>query len=51
MTRLFLVKEPEDCQIVNAFLENLEHDNIEYEADYDFKEGMPGILVTVEWED
>ena len=33
MTRLFLIKEPEDCQIVNAFLENLERDNIEYEVD------------------
>ena len=32
MTRLFLIKEPEDCQIVNAFLENLERDNIEYEV-------------------
>lgn len=51
MTRLFLIKEPEDCQIVNAFLENLERDDIEYEVDYDFEEGMPGILVTVEWED
>lgn len=51
MTRLFLIKEPEDCQIVNAFLENLERDNIEYEVDYDFEEGMPGILVTIEWED
>jgi hypothetical protein len=51
MTRLFLIKEPEDCQIVNAFLENLERDNIEYEVDYDFEEGMPGVLVTIEWED
>lgn len=51
MTRLFLIKEPEDCQIVNAFLENLECDNIEYEVDYDFEEGMPGVLVTIEWED
>lgn len=51
MTRLFLIKEPEDCQIVNAFLESLEHNDIEYEVDYDFEEGMPGILVTVEWED
>ena len=51
MTRLFLLKEPEDCQIVNAFLENLERDDIEYEVDYDFEEGMPGILVTIEWED
>lgn len=51
MTRLFLIKEPEDCQIVNAFLENLERDNIEYEVDYDFEEGMPGLLVTIEWED
>lgn len=51
MTRLFLIKEPEDCQIVNAFLENLERDDIEYEVDYDFKEGMPGVLVTIEWED
>ncbi len=51
MTRLFLIKEPEDCQIVNAFLENLERDDIEYEVDYDFEEGMPGILVTIEWED
>lgn len=51
MTRLFLIKEPEDCQIVNAFLENLERNNIEYEVDYDFEEGMPGVLVTIEWED
>ena len=51
MTRLFLIKEPEDCQIVNAFLKNLERDNIEYEVDYDFEEGMPGVLVTIEWED
>lgn len=51
MTRLFLIKEPEDCQIINAFLENLERDNIEYEVDYDFEEGMPGVLVTIEWED
>lgn len=51
MTRLFLIKEPEDCQIVNAFLENLERDNIEYEVDYDFEEGIPGVLVTIEWED
>lgn len=51
MTRLFLIKEPEDCQIVNAFLENLERDDIEYEVDYDFEEGMPGVLVTIEWED
>ena len=51
MTRLFLIKEPEDCQIVNAFLENLERDDIEYEVDYDFEEGMPGILVIIEWED
>ena len=51
MTRLFLIKEPEDCQIVNAFLENLERDNIEYEVDYDFEEGMSGVLVTIEWED
>ena len=51
MTRLFLIKEPEDCQIVNAFLENLERDNIEYEVDYDFEEGMPSVLVTIEWED
>lgn len=51
MTRLFLIKEPEDCQIVNAFLENLERDDIEYEVDYDFEEDMPGILVTIEWED
>ena len=51
MTRLFLIKEPEDCQIVNAFLENLERDDIEYEVDYDCEEGMPGILVTIEWED
>ena len=51
MTRLFLIKEPEDCQIVDAFLENLERDDIEYEVDYDFEEGMPGILVTIEWED
>ena len=51
MTRLFLIKKPEDCQIVNAFLENLERDNIEYEVDYDFEEGMPGVLVTIEWED
>lgn len=51
MTRLFLIKEPEDCQIVNAFLENLERDNIEYEVDYDFEKGMPGVLVTIEWED
>ena len=51
MTRLFLIKEPEDCQIVNAFLENLERDNIEYEVDYDFEEGMPGVLVTIEWKD
>lgn len=50
MTRLFLIKEPEDCQIVNAFLENLERDDIEYEVDYDFEEGMPGVLVTIEWE-
>ena len=51
MTRLFLIKEPEDCQIVNAFLENLERDDIKYEVDYDFEEGMPGVLVTIEWED
>ena len=51
MTRLFLIKEPEDCQIVNAFLENLERDDIEYEVDYNFEEGMPGVLVTIEWED
>ena len=51
MTRLFLIKEPEDCQIVNAFLENLERDDIEYEVDYDFEEGMLGVLVTIEWED
>lgn len=51
MTRLFLIKELEDCQIVNAFLENLERDDIEYEVDYDFEEGMPGVLVTIEWED
>ena len=51
MKRLFLIKEPEDCQIVNAFLENLERDDIEYEVDYDFEEGMPGVLVTIEWED
>ena len=51
MTRLFLIKEPEDCQIVNAFLENLERDDIEYEGDYDFEESMPGVLVTIEWED
>lgn len=51
MTRLFLIKEPEDCQIVNAFLENLERNDIEYEVDYDFEEGMPGVLVTIEWED
>lgn len=51
MARLFLIKEPEDCQIVNAFLENLERDDIEYEVDYDFEEGMPGVLVTIEWED
>lgn len=51
MTRLFLIKEPEDCQIINAFLENLERDDIEYEVDYDFEEGMPGVLVTIEWED
>ena len=31
--------------------ENLERDNIEYEVDYDFEEGMPGVLVTIEWED
>ena len=51
MTRLFLIKEPEDCQVVNAFLENLERDDIEYEVDYDFEEGVPGVLVTIEWED
>ena len=51
MTRLFLIKEFEDYQIVNAFLEKLEHDNIKYEVDYDFEEGMPGILVIIEWED
>ena len=51
MTRLFLIKEPEDCQIVNTFLENLERDDIEYEVDYDFEEGMPGVLVTSEWVD
>ena len=51
MTRLFLIKEAADCIDVNQFLENLERDDIEYEVDYDFEEGMPGILVSVEWED
>ncbi|MCM1324321.1 MAG: hypothetical protein NC218_09170 [Acetobacter sp.] len=51
MTRLFLIKNPEDCKAVNDFLENLERDDIEYEVDYDFEEGMPGILVSIEWED
>lgn len=51
MTRLFLIKEAKDCQAVNEFLENLERDDFEYEVDYDFEEGMPGILVSVEWEE
>lgn len=51
MTRLFLIKESEDCQIINAFLENLERDDIEYKINYEFEEGMPGILIIIEWED
>lgn len=52
MTRLFLIKNPEDCEaVINKFLEKLEHDEVEYEVDCDFEEGMPGILVSIEWED
>lgn len=51
MTRLFLIKEPKDCLVVNEFLETLERKDIEYEVDYDFEEGMPGILASIEWEE
>lgn len=51
MTRVFLIQDTEDCIGINAFLEGLDRDETDYEVEYDFEEGMPGILVTVEWED
>lgn len=51
MIRLFLIKEPQDCLTINETLETLERKDIEYEVDYDFKEGMSSILVSVEWEE
>lgn len=51
MTRVYLIRESTDCMDVNSFLEKLERDDVEYEVDYEFEEGMPGILVTVEWEE
>lgn len=51
MTRLFLIRSSDDCLDINNFLETLERADTEYEIDYDFEEGMPGILVTIEWED
>jgi hypothetical protein len=51
MTRLYLIKDVEDCKEINVFLKDLDRNRTEYEVDWEFEEGMPGILVTIEWEE
>ncbi len=51
MTRLYLIKDVEDCKEINVFLKDLDRNRTEYEVDQEFEEGMPGILVTIEWEE
>ena len=45
--RYFLIRTPEDCEYLNQLLKNLENEKLEYNTDWDYKEGMPGILVMV----
>ncbi len=48
--RIFVVQNNQDAQTVNDFLQKLESKNIEYDFDYDFDEGAPGVIVTVSFD-
>ena len=45
---LFCVVSADISSVVIPYLKFFD---IEYEVDYDFEEGMPGVLVTIKWED
>lgn len=47
--RIFLIAKAEDATVVNAFLEDLERKNEDYDVNYDCEEGYPGIIVIVTW--
>lgn len=49
--RIFLIKEVSDTEYINRFFEKLEAKGYEYEVDYDYEEGFPGILVYVNWDE
>ena len=48
--RYFLITDANSVDKLNAFLENLERDEIKYETEYDTTVKY-GILVTVDFED
>lgn len=49
--RIFLIKEVSDTEYINGFFEKLEAKGYEYEVDYDYEEGFPGILVYINWDE
>ena len=51
-SRIFLVKEPSDCEPINALCEKLDKQGEEYEIEYDdslCEANCFGYIITVEW--
>ncbi len=47
-TKFFLIKESKDCDTVNAFLNTLEQNEVDYTYEH-IQEGI-GILITIRYE-
>lgn len=52
MNRIFLVKEPKDCEPINSYCDSLDRKDIDYEVTYDdecSESNNFGIVVLISW--
>lgn len=51
-SRIFLVKEPNDCEVINKLCEKLDNKGVDYEIEYDDElsdNNCFGYTVVVDW--